>query len=247
MRLWNPYIDRHGLICQKEADGSLGGGDTSNREALFAIAECLALLPIKRTMTWELRRSRLEQAPGLFIRHPGPGPSFWSDPKEWSRDQQSPFTKALVFKNDTWTLNRLYDAHKKRLFKCQNNDWFGPAVYIRAFKWYWLWPLLCIFDLAILVNSLIAIGLIPKYHYDKKKFLRITEDEVDIDINHTIDLIYARKFMPTPISWLARKLYAWFRSFGGVQRAWNHYFRPESGGPPFEELYAPFIDRWIMK
>lgn len=235
MRDWNKHIDSYGLLTHCG-----DGGDTANREGLFAIAEVLApeAVPV-RAIEWQVRRAQLEISPGIYVRHPEASravPSFWSNPNEFSRDQQLPLTVGMIFKKDKWAVDRIYDKHMHRFFKCQNKDWFGPAIYIRAYGWYWLYPVLCIMDLALVANSLLRI------------FVR-DPDNVGDDLNHTVSLVYARCHIPTPVSWFARKLYSKFRD---VQRAWDHYFREvpppweNQSAPPLNEVWAPIIAKYIV-
>ncbi len=243
-RDWSQHFDSYGLLTHNG-----DGGDTASREGLFAIAEVLLPIAPARELSWEFRVSKLEIDPGIFVRHPEHSravPSFWSNPNEFSRDQQNPLSKAMVFKNRKHVFDRLFKNHSRRFFFCQNKDFFGPAIYIRAYGWYWLYPLLVIMDLALLWNSLNRIGLIPRIQETTGKVMWLNEDDVGDDINHTVDLLYSRFRMPTPVSYLARILYRSFRPYGGCQRAWDHYFREEVGAPPLNEMWAPIIQKWIM-
>lgn len=234
MRSWEPYIDNRGLLVHLD-----GGGDTANREGLFAIAEVLCPNPPARAISWDLRRGQLEIEPGIYVRHPEHSravPSFWSNPNEFSRDQQLPLTVALILKNDQWGISRLFRAHSRRFFKCQNKDWLGPAIYLRNVQNRLLrfpaWVLLHVCDLSLVVNSIL------RCIYGRNP------DDVGNDLNHVATLLLSRVRLPTITSWFARKLYVLFRP-GGAQRAWDWYFREESGGPPMNELWAPLIAKYI--
>lgn len=67
------------------------------------------------------------------------------------------------------------------------------ALYIRGSGWlgYLLYPLLCIFDIHLLLSTLV-VNAEP-----------VKKDDV---INHTLKLIISKDRLPTPISWLALKL-----------------------------------------
>lgn len=245
MRSWESHIDNRGLLTH-----SGDGGDTANREGLFAIAEVLCPTSPFRQISWDMRRAQLEISPGIYVRHPEGSravPSFWSNPNEFSRDQQIPLTVAMTLKQDWWARDRLFKAHSRRFFKCQNSDWLSPAIYMRCAQNGLLhalaWLPLIVFDLALLWNTFNRCGWVPQITDGKLKWL--DEDDVGDDVNHTVMLLYARLYSPTPVSWLARKLYVWFRPYGGVQRAWDWYFREESGAPPLNELWSPIIKKWM--
>lgn len=61
------------------------------------------------------------------------------------------------------------------------------AIYIRGFRSWVLWPLLVIFDLQLLANSIL---------------IKMNPDKVDI-MQHTCQILLAKHSMPTPISFLA--------------------------------------------
>lgn len=96
-------------------------------------------------------------------------------------------------------------------------DFIGPeflAIYIRAFGLWWLYPLLCIFDLETLIGSI---------HW------RFKADQTDV-LNHLIVCEYGTRKLPTPISILARKLI----SKDDFNRKMHYYFGRVGLLPMFE-------------
>ena len=246
MRSWSPYFDQLSLITQENGDG----GDCIQREALFAIAEGLNVNCPAREESWLIRLSRFDISPGIFVRYPPrpglPMDPFWIDPAELSRDQTIPLLVAMTLRRSFWALDRFWAKHWRRFFKCQNRDFLGPAIFIRAYRWYWLWPLLCILDLALVWNSLNRIGLVPRIQETTGKWVWLDAQDVGDDINHVVTLLFSRFRLRTPISYLARVLYRKFRPFGGPQAAWDFDYRESSGAPPMNELWEPIIQKWIM-
>lgn len=129
-----------GLLVHKQRNASLDwttwtneGGDTAQREGFtwFAIAllQKYGIQPlVLPTHTWESAIALLEdpQKPGEYRRHPDPGHPDWSDPKHFSRDQQTPIVAALGALGPATTLQRLWSAFDGRGRLCQNNDAGGP-------------------------------------------------------------------------------------------------------------------------
>jgi hypothetical protein len=166
---------------------------------------------------------------------------IWNDPNDFSRDQHDPVVIALGLYGE------IEEARKRmRWFKYQNKDIGGPltwALNIRAGLYFLAWPLLWVFDLQILIGSIVMA-------FDTNP------DSVDDD-NHLCRLVQAMIVFPTPISWLSRKIYVNLRpgnygtSFKKERNpimgalAWKH--RLESGGnPAMVELWRPIVMRWTV-
>jgi hypothetical protein len=219
------HFDAHGLIVQANGDG----GDTAQRTGML-------FFQYRDEEAFVNALDQLEIAPGIYVRHPYQA-GFRNDPNRFSRDQQ----RALVIAMGSYRMDdrlwRLAKAHLARFGKYQNLDYLGPShlgEYLRAFRAWPVYPLLLITDVGLVVSS-IDIALTK----DK--------DNVD-DNNHVMALVQASQTMPTPISWLATRLYKKYRpiNFGNeilgesdpVQGALSWYHRAESGGNPFiSEMY----------
>lgn len=216
------YYDNNGLIVQKDGDG----GDTAGREGDYWFQ--YGLLDTKGPEDFDRVLNLLQVSPGIFVRNP----EHYNDPKDFSRDQSVSLIIAMGEMKKYKTLRSMLWQQIKRFTLYQNGDLATPQdwnYYIRSFKAWPLYPLLLLGDVFLLTNSLIRciVG---------------TNENTSDDVNHTIALLQAQYHYPTPISWLSRKVYKWFRR-GGIQNAWDHYFKPESGANPFNELYRDFISK----
>lgn len=154
---------------------------------------------------------------GVLVRHPAPHRDA-SDWDRMSRDQMIPALIAWGFLSpkELWkffkghiTRGLLFAANTRRNGATKRNhskmeagevrdySWklpdlttFGTwAVYIRAFKAWYLWPLLLLFD----VNNMFSAMII---RYSNK----------NIVLNHALELLQAKHRLPTPWSWLALKI-----------------------------------------
>lgn len=218
------YTDANGLIVQKDQDG----GDTAGREGDFWFYNGLMFQDNYNNPEFNRVLELLQVEPGIFVRNP----VNYNNPKDFSRDQTVPLILAMGENNRQDLLKVVFEKQVRRFFLYQNNDIGLPEdlnYYIRAFKYWPAYPLLLIGDFQMLINSIFRC------------IIGRDLNNVSDDINHTLVLIQAQKYMPTPISWLARKVYKWFRP-GGVLRAWQWYFRTEAGGNPFHELYKDLIN-----
>jgi hypothetical protein len=129
-----------GLLVHKQRDLTLDytkwideGGDTAQREGFtwFAIAllQRYGIPPlVVPTHTWSGAIALLEDPnkPGEFRRHPDLSHPDWSDPKHFSRDQQTPVVAALGALGPATTLRRLWTAFEGRGRLCQNSELGGP-------------------------------------------------------------------------------------------------------------------------
>jgi hypothetical protein len=220
------YLDSKGLIVQSSGDG----GDTLQREGFWyegtflnpAYQNPLGLIPY----IWAL--SALITPKG-FVRN---WQSPYNDPADTSRDQLVSNIRAMGYNRYIGDLHFILTGILKNWSRFPNGDIAFINDYgrfIRAFKAWYLYPLLFLCDIPIVVNSIIRCiaGCDP--------------NNVGNDVNHIGDLAQCQKVYPTPVSFLARKLYKWFRS-NGAQYALAWYFRAASGGnPEFAALWAPIV------
>jgi hypothetical protein len=224
-------FDRHGLIVQSNGDG----GDTGQRTGMFYYVH-------HDPEGFSRALDVLEVEPGLYVRHPFQD-DFRDKIPRFSRDQQRPIVIALGKYRMYDRLWRITKNHMLRLGKYQNKDIAGPShmgEYIRAFRFKPLYPVLLATDAMLIVGSLEA-AVVSRWDPG------FTDDN-----NHLMALLQAQDVMPTPLSWVARKLYRNFRApsvgsshFGEscpVQGALLWYHRTESGGNPLiAEAYRPLV------
>ena len=231
------YHDENGLIVQRDMDG----GDSAGREGDYWFAKALIdprsdlMFVTNKELTFSEVLTLLQVSPGVFVRNPRHNPTTppdksWNDPTDFSRDQATPLIIAMGANKEYKVLRSMLWQQIKRFTLFQNKDLAGPqdwGHYIRAFNAWYLYPILLVGDIFMLTNSVIRciVG---------------NDENTSDDINHTISLLQAQHSLPTPISWLSRKIYKWFRK-GGVQNAWDHYFKPESGANPFNEIFNKLI------
>lgn len=278
MKKLSDYIDTYGLICEIEPEHILDGGDSANRTGLFPIAaeynngfKMEADLDMTKDTAMSAANvmlSKIEIKPGICVRNPDPT-KWWSNPNYFSRDQQSAVVVGAGFSKNYSLVSSLFLNHLKRFGLYQNFQINGVDVdgkkkfiqgdiatpehlnlYIRALNLWFLYPLLLIGDLFTVLNSLI---IIYKSYRDA--------DDTSNDLNHIAICLQAKKRLPTPISYLARKLYRYFRknagsdnqnrlSGFGPQTALDHYFGDTVNkrilgvsSPPINELFKPFLEK----
>lgn len=256
--LLGPAIDSNGLITQT-VKGYWDGGDSLNREGMFAIAiQCLYDQKKISLEDYTLLRkryldnlNRLEVNWGNYRRHID-STMWYFYPNRMSRDQWTPNAIAVGLLDIEDHRKRMFWGHGKRLWffttNTRNNGVYPPGnpkydaatqdyswklpdltvlsawgYYIRAYKAYPLYPLLLVFDVEMFANSLIWL-------YD----FRTNPTNTDI-LNHTSSLIQARKSMPTPFSWLARKIL----SVDTVLSKLTAYF--SVSGPRIDLVFADFL------
>jgi hypothetical protein len=224
------YLDSKGLIVQSNGDG----GDTLQREGFWY--EGLFLNPmypiINSMLSYEPALNELLYSAGYARYWQAP----YNDPTDTSRDQLVSNIRIVGYNVHNngfkYIIKYILFSILKNWSRFPNGDIAFINDYgrfIRAFRCWWLYPVLFLCDIPIVVNSIIRCiaGRNP--------------NNVGDDVNHIGDLAQCQKIYPTPVSFLARKLYKWFRPFG-VQYALNWYFRADSGGnPEFALLWAPIV------
>lgn len=238
MQLSRPITyDEHGLIVQSDGDG----GDCAARTGQLVTGAFLAARPFSPSTGaywFGTVRRKLEPAnDGVLLRYyKAPYNTPYDGPFATSRDQTRPMLIAAGFMCDDAFVKRVFSKIK---FGYYNRDLFGPedlAIVIRSLYLSGtkllalLWPLLLVCDLFTLLNSLIRVVATS-----------IDQDDVGDWVNHIQVCTQAYIALPTPMSFLARKSAKRVR--GGVQRTLDHYHRPETGGNPLNELWAPIVNR----
>lgn len=252
------YLDSYNLVVQKDGDG----GDTANKMGLLGVAAYfLNDQDLKDYVREGLPKLIVDTNPYKLVRNPTPN-IFWSDPNHFSRDQQSAVVlgaslvdkKLMVFNIMLAHLMR-YGAYQNFQFKTQDvsgkttlikGDIASPehlGYYARALDAYHLYPLLYIADLFMLLNSIV---IVVKSYLDP--------DDTSNDLNHIAALLFTKVKQPTLMSWLARQVYVRLRANAGKdkqsrlpgfapQTALDHYFREETGAPPINEFFKPFLEK----
>lgn len=232
-------FDNDGFIIQSDGDA----GDSAQRLGMYHIAlwvrsELLGLDNIgygySTPHDFTEALDKIEVSAGIYIRHP----KQWNDPRDFSRDQQTPLVIAMGLYGLNERLDRLYNAQSKRtLHKYQNKDIPTPehwGFYARARR----------------ENRIYAVG-------DSFKFINSVltcQKAKDLDycdeINHMLSLLQSAIILPTSMSRNAMNYYVRNRprSLGSkfesnnIMAAIYWYFRPESGGSVgFVDLMRPII------
>ena len=245
-----PYRDSFGLITQHDFDG----GDTAHRTGLFYLGLYLnykdnpkAIIKIKEYFKNDL--GKIEYDTGKFVRHPDKN-MWYSNPKNFSRDQNTPLIVALGFFEEKESirgnLSQLIKGYgfypnilknwtnKEKVIPLDYRDFAGMSdwgSYIRALDNKSLYPLLLVSDTQLLGSSIIRFSL--SY---------LDQDDSSDDINFSVHLIQSQLVMPTPLS----KLASWFYKLKSVNKThpesnsifsyWRYYFT-HGGRPPIDKLF----------
>jgi hypothetical protein len=227
---------KNGIIVQ--LDGNSG-------DSLQATSFYLYAMPSTDGVNLNEMIHTLEVKQGIWIRG-----EDYPDVKDCSRDQFDPMVITLgkVAHDNSFAMEVLKDTfkvHIKRFFFYQNKDvpmLTTPGLYIRAFKAYWAYPLLLLLDVGFLGATL-------------ENLVRTNPDDVDDD-NNIMRMLQSCQIMPTPLSWLERKLYTLTRkkNNGNLIKGekspvmgalvWKH--RAESNGnPEIAEAYRLIVERYF--
>lgn len=250
--------DENGLIITPWGDG----GDTAHSEGIYWIGNKL-LKTNNLKHDFALVIALLQVEPGVFVRHPYQYP----DPKDFSRDQTVPLLIAMGFWNEKTLLKSALKKQFKNYFRYQNNDvgFFQDLnYYIRSLKWWFLYPLLLIGDLVLLINTLVLcfwttrtankffwwlneklgwwwlVSIAPPNHEGVLQEVRGPYCTTN-DLNNTLALIQASETYPTPLTWITKKIYKYFRPYG-IQWAWDTYYTFNN---PLGQFMKPLIDRYF--
>lgn len=223
------YTDKYGIIVTKNDDRGDSFALTNRYYYLRKLNEPdnteLDIKYSKVITQFELNKDR-------YIRHPdnqtpykdGQLPQeYIADSTRFSRDQQDPGVICMgEYPEEKSRLERLYASHVAHGY--QNKDVAGPqhwSRYIRSLGHKLSYPLLVLYDAALLIDSYL-------------NFWKRSDDEGDVGdtINHSLAIIQAYHRYPTPLSWWARKVLKKSNPY----EAWQIYFRPEAGSPPLDIL-----------
>lgn len=273
---FEPYFDdQSGLLCTWNGS-TWDGGDSAQKTGLYRFGRWLKFRKDKDQLAREQAKFAQEcdmleypYRKNWYIRSPSNGRLWWNNPHTFSRDQHRSLVMAMGALKQQKRLWKLLWEHVKRGFLYQNNRkiedlnaWKMPdvtapdhlgeiirALYMAGAKWLIvIWPLMLIADLSALVGLLLSF---PKWK---------NPDEADDD-NLIMSVLQAKYAMPTPISYLVRKIYKRYRPVAGytkeslplrneflIKRSgpasaiqWKHRF--ETGAPPFASLYLPILEK----
>lgn len=219
----NFSFDKFGCICQKNGDG----GDTLARTGLYGF------------LTRECKIEALRVAPGAYVRSKIHNPSTppaksWDDPTDTSRDQ---YIAPICFYSCTGNRVRIQEIINLLLanwLRFPNGDLAGPDVWsllLRGLNKYR--PIVYLLDLWFIPSVLVRCWQSSR-----------DSNDVGDDINLTTMLLHNSLIAPTFFTGLSCYLYGKLRP-GGVQRAWDWYFRPETFANPFNELVRPIISTFL--
>jgi hypothetical protein len=216
------HRDEYGIIGQIQADGSVEGGDSACWQG-HHVYLTNSDFPYVKTF---------EVSFGAYVRHPYPHRtnnrfgSYYKNP--WngciSRDQLTGVLGALIKQKEYIALLRLGIHWMAWLFLFSYNTvqngvepseakWKLPdptlfnmwGMYLRGFgviSWLFF-PLLVLLDLHLVVDTIFT-----------------NKDDSDDQINYTLRMLVAKDYVPTPTSWLARKLLDKNHLIGLLEKYW---------------------------
>lgn len=276
--IYLPYqfnTDDLGLIVQR--DNGKDGGDTAARTGQYGLAAWIFEHELHiDTLNYGLfpdSLKKLEVEPGKIVRHP----IQYNEVEDIPGDQLMPMIIAAgLYKNKKFIRNAVWNIIKN-FGRFPNNDLVTPgdwSAIFRALNAWYLYPLIVIGDaLGVLANSSIISfwkgrepGFIRKFlgKYVHYSFIQDYEGDpnnpdswsshgknnVGDDVRHIQHLLQAELKLPTPFSYLAKKIYAKFRpsyaeNVNGPQYALNHYFRVETFANPFHIVYAELLTHYL--
>jgi len=226
------YRDELGLIVQKNGDG----GDTLQRTGFFYLPGIIK--EQKGAM------SCFENELSILWSSDGPTRHIKQYPNqnEVSRDQLTPVVASLGFAKRPLKVLFLFVRLIKNWFRYPNmTDIASPehlGIFIRALLWpEKKWFFICLwYPFLLFGDCFMLLGIIIRCIQARNP------DDVGDDLNTLVSVVQAQHTFPTPISWLARKLYVKLRpkpytridetEQGNIYLALKWYFREESGGNP---------------
>ena len=257
------YTDRFGMLTQRSGDG----GDSCFQTMHYSFGKFL--INDKDVVKFNYWLSRLRKDNGVFVRHPDPT-KWYSNPLNFSRDQ----TRALVFAMGAYGVE---DQLKYNLLNLVKNFGFYPnkypnyvlstdsgytaktpdfaspenyAEYIRALYMTDNKYMLLLYPLVLLGDVFKLIGTLISVFYTDRDLSK--SDDTNAISSH----LQALNSMPTPLSWLARKIHSKYRPVipndqgitNGLESAmwayWSGNNRPEYIEPMYY-LYKPLLDKWF--
>jgi hypothetical protein len=229
------YLDVNGLITQQNGDG----GDKLQREGFWFTGVCFnpsypsvpglapyaTALQILTDANGNLERDEIKYTAIL-------------DPNDVSRDQLVPNVIACGLFGYEDKIKRIFSNVVKNFSRYPNNDLAFITDYTRIARalgmWY-LYPILFILDIWLLMS---ITFLVIRSYFDSNNTY------VSDDLNSIADLAQTKQRYPSPFSFMARKIFKWFRK-GGPMYGMNVYFNPATGAnQEFVSLWTPIVERF---
>lgn len=256
---FRPFIDKFGLIAQKDTSGA-DGGDSTHRFGVMMV--CLKLLKMKYWVTndrvlddyYSFAMNQYEDGFGsnTYRRHPDPD-KWYSNPLNFSRDQTAMLLNAMLIMNDKRRIDGLAKELIKRggLHKNAYPNYAYPntpeykrkfpdiatpnqlAAILRSFRSKFLYPIICVLDLFKLGDVVLARR---DDEESKKKGKR-----TDYYTMLLTDLIVARATQDTFVARLAAKLLKKDDYMGAISWVFGSQF----DDPPIHKLLKPLADKYI--
>lgn len=264
------HLDEHGLPCTLSG-GKLDANDQLQRCGMIVAAE--EILNEKPTRPEHYYFSCLKAInethqvkPGIYVRHIG------GDPANVSADQLIGALAAHVALGNTkqvlWLALRCllrlgFAQNYKDGLSGEDRTKIPDFMLLRALPLFtrasrWLYPVAAISDLLLVLAALAAVGPVWR---DDKGFTKRSPDDVD-DNNTILTFAVCRFKMPTPLSYLASRIYGRLRPWNygcrdsqvyfddnvyhPVYGALRWYHRAENGGnPEIAEMYREICKRYF--
>lgn len=256
-----PFRDSRGALVQRDGDG----GDSAYRTALYICLMFLSGNQKSAGYQWDLWLKNFCVAPGLFRRH-WDEKKWYSNPNNFSRDQFEKSFLAMLLLDWRMTLVTVARQFLFRLSFHQNihkgTDCEGMKCYkmpdligigeirnlIRTFfLLYWaIWFAVCFkipggFMIALFVPYLILcaldLGFVADLYFRKKQTW-------DYDSLMAIDLAYAQKRTPTPVSiWAASE----YLKTDWKERILHNYSATANDIKSLGEFYVEVVEKILNK
>lgn len=226
----NVNFDSDGLIVLKDGDGGDCGAESGRYYAGLKFREILGIdnsewprngvadfdNVVNHLVTWK-----------QVLRYNKPPYHALSDV---SRDQHQPMLVALYLYGKMAHLKGITDELERScLFP--NGDIYGPVDWSLTERFMEEKP----FTIPGDIQQLGSVAV---------RCLTRDMNNVGNDLNLTVQLCLSLHVKPTLWSQVSRLVYRQFRK-GGIQRCWDHYYRPETGNNPLNELWQPVISHFL--
>ncbi len=260
-------VDKYGLPVQADGDAN----DQLQRVGMILVGGILRpdleMMPIEDTCFYALNdKEKLQPKPGVYVRYVG------GDPANVSADQLISALAAHVATENPKQVWRMFYRMLLRLGFAQNyKDGLSGSTKTKLPDFLLLralpliprgllpralaYPLACACDVLLVLAACSAVG--PVWKDNVLLPSKRGPDDVD-DGNTILTLAICAARVPTPLSWLARKIYAKLRpwNYGCHDETWEDhhpvygalrwYHRAESGGnPEIAELWKPICERYF--
>jgi len=250
--IWTKYLDKHGLVTQLDRNG----GDTCQKT--FSLTWIYSFSNIK---FWHrdirllfIRAVQLEKTHGMWTRAVDfPDNDIWN----FTRDQATPLVMELGRNKEwrglwSWTWRHICRLGFFPNFHKNSYDRGRPSfpdmtgfgflnVLIRAWLPYtfWLYPILFIGDFFLIIQSLIEIYKRRQQPLTGPLVVKDPNRNTNTMPNHLNLLGHAKRYLPTPFSWIAGKI---TKKWASPKEVMLYYYREENNGPPMGEIYAAYCD-----